>query len=144
MRFFLAGIMQGSHMDPVLHAQDYRGQLTSLLRKHFPDAEIYDPVAEHQESLDYSDDQGREVFYHHNRMCREVDVVIAYLPEASMGTAIEIWEAHEHGRGVVVTISPLEHNWAVKYCSHIVFRDLPAFSDALARGELQQRIREAG
>ena len=45
--------------------------------------------------------------------------------------AIEMWEAHEHGRGVVLAISPLVHNWAIKYCSHAVYRDLDEFE---ARG----------
>ena len=37
------------------------------------------------------------MFERHNDMCREVDVVIAFVPEASMGTAIEMWEAYQHG-----------------------------------------------
>lgn len=142
MRFFLAGIMQGSHLGAVLHTQDYRGKLKELVRQYFPHAQIYDPLADHQQSLGYDDATGRDVFYHHNRMCREVDVVLAFVPEASMGTAIEMWEAHEHGRAAVITISPLEHNWAVKYCSHEVFPDIEAFEAALASGRLQQRISE--
>jgi hypothetical protein len=62
--------------------------------------------------------------------------VIAFVPEASMGTAIEMWEAHEPGRGVVLTISPLVHNWAIKYCSHAVYPDLEAFERAVQSGEI--------
>jgi hypothetical protein len=69
-------------------------------------------------------------------MCREVDVVIAFVPEASMGTAIEMWEAYQHGR-MVVTISPLVHNWVIRFCSHRVFRDLESFEAALESGQLQ-------
>jgi hypothetical protein len=136
MRFFLAGIMQGSHLGSVLHKQDYRTHLKTLLAANFPGCEIYDPLADHMQSLDYNDDTARDVFYYHNRMCREVDVVIAFVPEASMGTAIEMWEAHEHGRGVVLTISPLLHNWAIKYCSHAVYPDLEAFERAVQSGEI--------
>ena len=107
MRFFLAGIMQGSHLGAVLHSQNYRERLKELLAEHFPGAQVYDPLADHGQSLDYTDATARDVFYFHNRMCREVDVVIAFVPEASMGTAIEMWEAHEHGRAVVLAISPL-------------------------------------
>jgi len=82
----------------------------------------------------------REVFYQHNRLCREVDVVVAFVPEASMGTAIEMWEAHEHGRGIVIAISPLSHNWAVRFCSHIHFPDIDAFETAMASGILEERI----
>ena len=140
MRFFLAGIMQGSHLRAVLHKQDYRTRLKSLLAANFPGCEIYDPLADHAQSLDYNDDIARGVFYHHNRMCREVDVVIAFVPEASMGTAIEMWEAHEHGRGVVLTISPLVHNWAIKYCSHAVYRDLEEFERAVQSGEVEKLL----
>ena len=143
MRFFLAGIMQGSHRGADLHAQDYRARLKELLLEHFPDADVYDPLADHQQSLDYDDANGRQVFYHHNRMCREVDVVIAFVPEASMGTAIEMWEAHEHGGAAVIAISPLAHNWAVRFCSHVVYPDFESFESALASGQLRNKIAEA-
>ena len=45
------------------------------------------------------------MFFRHNRMCREIDVLLAFVPEASMGTAIEMWEAYQHG-AAVITISP--------------------------------------
>ncbi len=139
MRFFLAGIMQGSHRSTALHRQDYREQLAGLLRKYFPTAEIYDPLANHQDSLEYNEAQARTVFYGHNRLCREVDVVVAFVPEASMGTAIEMWEAFQHGRQVW-TISRLTHNWAVRFCSHAIFADLEAFETALQTGELQATL----
>jgi hypothetical protein len=141
MRFFLAGIMQGSHLGFVLHNQDYRARLKELLAALFPDAEIYDPLADHANSLDYDEARGREVFWHHNRLCREVDVVLAFVPEASMGTAIEMWEAHEHGR-TVVTISPLKHNWAVKFLSHILYGDVEEFERAVTSGQLAERLAE--
>jgi hypothetical protein len=136
---FLAGIMQGSHLGMALHGQDYRGRLKELLAKHFPHAEIYDPLADHANSLAYDEDRGRQVFFYHNRMCAEVDVVVAFVPEASMGTAIEMWEAYRHGRAVV-TISPLAHNWAVRFLSHELYADLDEFEAALADGRLAQRL----
>ncbi len=44
MRFFIAGIMQGSHVGALLHDQGYRGRITRLLELHFPEAEVYDPL----------------------------------------------------------------------------------------------------
>jgi hypothetical protein len=143
MKFFLAGIMQGSHVGEVLHEQNYRDRLKNVIAAHFQNAEIYDPLSDHGESLNYDEETGRDVFYRHNRMCREVDVVVAFVPEASMGTAIEMWETHEHGRGVVVAISPLNRNWAVKYCSHIVYNSLDEFEAAVQNGELQSRLAKA-
>jgi hypothetical protein len=66
-------------------------------------------------------------------------VVVAFVPEASMGTAIEMWEAHQHGR-VVIAISPLVHNWAVKFLSHAVYPDVDAFAAALADGAVQRIV----
>lgn len=142
MKIFLAGIMQGSHLGAVMHYQGYREHLRALLQQHLPGAEVYDPLADHQLSLEYTDDQGREVFHHHNRLCSQVDVLIAFVPEASMGTAIEMWEAWKAGR-VVITISPLRLNWTIKYCSHIVYPDLESFQAELVAGRLVERINQA-
>ncbi len=141
MRFFLAGIMQGSHTGAVLHDQDYREHIKRLLRAHFPDAEVYDPLADHNDSIAYDEPTGRRVFFRHNRMCRQIDVLLAFLPEASMGTAIEMWEAYQHG-AAVITISPMEHNWAVKFLSHELYADVEEFQAALESGRLARRIAE--
>jgi len=141
MRIFIAGIMQGSHAKAAIHDQDYRGRIYSLLKKAFPEAEIYDPRANHKKSLEYKAETGREVFFQHNFMCREIDLLLAYLPEASMGTAIEMWEAYQHG-AVVISISPLKHNWAVKFLSHILYADFAEFAAAAKDGNLREKIME--
>ena len=141
MRFFLAGIMQGSHTAAAMHAQDYRQRIAELIAAHFPGADVYDPRLQHPNSLGYEKATGREVFFHHNRMCREVDVLVAFVPEASMGTAIEMWEAYQHG-AAVVSISPLKHNWAVKFLSHALYADEEEFVAALQSGQLARRIEE--
>jgi hypothetical protein len=133
--------MQGSHTEAVLHAQDYRDRIKRLLEAHFPDAEVYDPRADHTNSIAYDEATGRRVFFRHNEMCRQVDVLLAFLPEASMGTAIEMWEAHQHG-AAVITISPMEHNWAVKFLSHELFAEVEEFQAALESGRLARRIAE--
>lgn len=139
MRFFLAGIMQGSHAAARCHGQEYRAHLAKLIETHFPDAHIYDPHAKHSTSLEYAHETGRDVFMRHNRMCAEVDVLVAFVPEASMGTAIEMWEAYQHG-AAVLTISPLKHNWAVKFLSHALYPDLAAFEAALQTGQVAMSI----
>ena len=116
--------------------------LGELLRKHLPAAEVYDPLAGHGNSLDYDDETARRVFLDHVRMCRQVDVLLAFVPEASMGTAIEMWQAHECGQ-VVVTISPLKHNWAVKFLSDVLYADLLEFEEDLVSGRLAAQIEAA-
>jgi hypothetical protein len=141
MRFFLAGIMQGSHSEALLHDQEYRTQIKQLIETHFPNADVYDPLANHSESLGYDETTGRDVFFGHNRMCRGVDVLLAFVPEASMGTAIEMWEAYQHG-AAVITVSPLKHNWAIKFLSHAIYADLEQFEAAVLSGEVARRVAE--
>lgn len=143
MRIFLAGIMQGSHRKAALHDQQYRGRLRTALQRYLPGCEIYDPLTDHADSLEYGEAKGREVFMQHNRMCGDVDIVLACVPEASMGTAIEMWEAYRHGK-VVLTISPMKRNWAVKFLSHILYEDEQAFEQALMDGSLRRRLTELG
>ena len=139
MTIFLAGIMQGSHVLPAMHDQDYRPRLKRLLALHWPEARVYDPLADHAASLDYAPETAREVFLKHNRLCGEVDLLIAFVPEASMGTAIEMWEAARHGR-VVVAISPLDVNWAVRFCSDVLYPSVESLERELASGELRTRV----
>jgi hypothetical protein len=133
--------MQGSHTGAVLHNQDYRRRIKDLIEAHFPAASVYDPLADHSNSIDYDDTTGRAVFFGHNEMCREVDVLLAFVPEASMGTAIEMWEAYRHG-AAVIAISPMRHNWAVKFLSHEIYADVVQLEEALRTGELARRIAE--
>jgi hypothetical protein len=140
MRIFLAGIMQGSHTTAAMHNQDYRSHLRQLLQQHWPEAQVYDPLADHADSLDYSPRQARDVFLKHNRMCGETDVLLAFVPEASMGTAIEMWEAATHGK-IVVTVSPLHLNWAIRFCSDIMYAEFDQLVLDVATGNLQRRVK---
>ena len=74
-------------------------------------------------------------------MCGEVDAVIAFVPEASMGTAIEIWEAHQNGHAVI-TISPLSKNWAIRFLSDLIYPNLGSFLVGLESGEVERAISE--
>ena len=139
MRIFLAGIMQGSHVAELVHDQSYRGSFRDLLQAHWPDAEVYDPFANHANSVGYDLRRAKEVFHRHIDMCRQFDLVVAYVPEASMGTAIEMWEARQHGRRVV-TITPLTHNWVVQITSDAVYHDRREFEHALASGDIDRLL----
>ena len=97
--------MQGSHVAALVHDQTYRTTLRDLVQARWPEAEVYDPFANHATSVGYDMRRAREVFLGHVAMCREFDLLVAWVPEASMGTAIEMWEACRHAR-TVVTITP--------------------------------------
>ena len=143
-RVFIAGIMQGSRTEKELHSQDYRTELTEFLRETMPELEVYDPFAKNQDSVNYGNEKGKDTFLRHNKMCgTEIDLLIAYVPEASMGTAVEMWEAWKNG-AVVISISEMTRNWVVRYLSHRIFPDMESFKAAVKNGELAALLAEHG
>ena len=142
IRVFLAGIIQGSRDRDGIHPQDYRTRLKEVLRRHHPDVRIYCPVEHHPKSLGYEERKGREVFFDHLEMAASCDVLVAFVPEASMGTALEMWEAYRNGR-VVLTVSPLLTNWTVKFLSTHVVRDIDELDAFLAEGGLTRLLESA-
>jgi hypothetical protein len=70
-----------------------------------------------------------------NRLAAQCDVLVAYLPGASMGTAIEMHEAARNG-AVVLTISHMASNWVIRAYSDRVFADVDEFSSFLKSGGL--------
>ena len=131
--------MQGSHVAALVHDQTYRTTLRDLVQARWPEAEVYDPFANHATSVGYDMCRAREVFLGHVAMCREFDLLVAWVPEASMGTAIEMWEACRHAR-TVVTITPLVHNWVVQLTSAAVYRDVDAFRHAVETGAIDRLL----
>jgi hypothetical protein len=142
MRIFIAGIMQGSRTDKEIDAQDYRYEITQILQSHIPGAEIIDPLALHPDSVSYGPEQAKQTLLELAALAGQVDVLIAYVPSASMGTAIEMWHAYQ-GNAQVYTISPLTDNWVVRSLSDRVFPDITAFVAFVADGGLNETKSEA-
>jgi len=133
MRVFICGIIQGSIQHFAVHEQSYRMRLKKLIEAHLPDAEVYCPVSLHPESLLYDDAKAFKVFEESVEAARRSDLLIAYLPEASMGSAIEMWEAKKAGVRIIA-ISRLEHNWVVKYVSDRIVKTVEEFEGLLRDG----------
>jgi hypothetical protein len=141
--FFIAGIIQGSSRSRDLSDQGYRGHLAEILKKIFPDADIISPYDLHPNSIDYDLDKGKATFLEMVSRAKHSDVLIAYLPEASLGTAIEMWESFRSGV-TIWTISPMKENWVVRFFSHRVFASLGEFERYLlerSQEEVQRAIR---
>ncbi len=141
--FFVAGIIQGSLQDRSIHGQSYRDRLVGLLRSAFPDAETYCPIENYPNSLSFADEAARETFFGLMERAGRADVLVAYAPEASMGTAIEMWQAHRNRR-LVVTISPMEANWTIRFLSDAVLPDIAAFERFVRSGELAALLAARG
>jgi hypothetical protein len=135
MRVFIAGIMQGSRTDRDIDAQDYRDKIARALQSHVPGIEIVDPLALHPDSVNYSPEQAKQTLLELVALAGQADVLVAYVPSASMGTAIEMWHAYQ-GQASVYTISPMMDNWVIRSLSERVFPDMTAFEAFVANGGL--------
>ncbi len=138
LRFFIAGIIQGSLPDAA-HPQEYRLKIAAMIRAAFPGAEVFDPVEEYPDSLAYDDAKASAAFFDLMDRAGRADVLIAFVPEASMGTAIELWNAH-HSGAYVVCVSGLRLNWVVRYLTDMVVEDLDALESIIAGGALAKAI----
>ena len=137
MKIFLAGIVQGSMVENRMHDQDYRSRLKEVLNRTLPGVEVFCPIDQHPGSLEYDEREGRSTFFAHAKIAADADCVVAYLPEASMGTAVEMWEAYNSGR-VVLAISPMKENWAVRFLSDQVFESIEAFETFAREGGFEE------
>ena len=140
LRFFVAGIMQGSLAEVAIHDQSYRGAIKSAIKTHFAEAEIIDPIELHPDAgLNYGPEEAKRVLLELAEEAGRADVLIAYVPEASMGTAVEMWQAYRAGK-LVLTISPLAENWVVRFLSTRVFASLGVFECFVAEGGLERLL----
>jgi hypothetical protein len=90
--------------------------------------------------VDYDDELARVTLLEMAELASQADLVVAYAPKASMGTAIEMWQAFRAGVPLV-TISPMAANWVVKHLSNVVLSDLAAFQAWVAGGELDKLVK---
>jgi hypothetical protein len=133
MRVFIAGVMQGSRTDHLIDDQDYRQRITEALTTHVPGVRIIDPFELNPDSVDYDGDKSRQTFLKNTAKAADVDVLIAYLPTASMGTAIEMWIAFGASKHIVVA-SPLKHNWVIQVTADQVLPDLDSLITTIENG----------
>ncbi|HOX38013.1 MAG TPA: hypothetical protein PL033_08500 [Candidatus Brocadiia bacterium] len=136
MKFFLAGIIQGSITEDRIHPQNYRERIKDILHRNFPQDEVYCPIEHHPQSLGYDEALGRRVFIKHIEMASEFDCLVAFLPEASMGTAIEMWVASCNARKIV-SISPMAENWTIKFLSDAIVPGIAEFEEFVTSGRMK-------
>ncbi len=141
MEIFLAGIIQGSLAEPAIHSQDWRTPIREALSRHCAEADIYCHFEANPNSIDYDHEQMVATLSEGNHRAAASDVVVCWLPSASMGTAVEMHLAAEAG-AVVLTITPMAANWVVRAYSDRIFADLADFEKFLAGGQLEQLLTE--
>jgi hypothetical protein len=140
-RVFIGGVMQGSIREMAIHGQGYREQIAALVRRHYPGVEILDPFQLHPNSVTYSRQEAVATFLAMLDEAAAADVLIAYLPEASLGTAAEVWRAYTAGTPVYV-LSPLIHNWMLWATATRILPDWDAFEAFIAGGGLASHLEQ--
>ncbi len=126
MRVFLAGVMQASLAGKGIVDQSYRNAIGEALLAKWPELDVIDPLVLHPNSVEYDDEAARETLFALVTLASSCDLVIAYVPQASMGTALEMNAAYEKGVPVIA-ISPLRENWVIRAVATRVFPDMEAF-----------------
>jgi len=85
MRVFLAGVMQASLHGKGIVDQRYRNAIGDALLAKWPDMDVVDPLILHPNSVEYDDQVARETLFALIALATTCDLVIAYVPQASMG-----------------------------------------------------------
>ncbi len=140
MEVFIAGIMQGSRDDDRIVDQQYRTIITRVLEQHVHNAIVTDPLSLDPDSVSYNPEQAKDAFLTNTAKAVDADVLIAYLPQASMGTAIEMWTAFRANVPIVV-VTPLKHNWVVWVTADETFHDLESLLDEIESGRFAEKWR---
>ncbi len=126
MKIYIAGIMQGSRQDHDIQGQDYRQLIREAVQVHHPEAEFYDPFSRFPDSVTFDERRANEALFEMADAAGSADMVIAYLPQASMGTALEMIRAYDNGK-TVISISPMAKNWLIRAVSARIFPSLDEF-----------------
>ncbi len=135
MKVFLAGIIQGSLVEADIHCQDWRTPIKQALALHLPGAEVYCHYSRHPHSIGYELPDIRRTLAEGIAQAAACDLLIAYVPSASMGTAVEMHAAAAAG-AVVLTITPLVANWVVRAYSDRIFPNMASFEAFLPTSEM--------
>ena len=141
MRVFIAGIMQGTRLDDQIDNQSYRLQISAALQTHIPGVSILDPWALNPNSVSYDEEKARHTFLTMTREAAKADLMIAYLPHPSMGTAMEMWEAFNAGL-YIIAVTPLVHHWAVRFTANEIVPDLETLLADIANGRIAQILQQ--
>jgi len=136
MKIFFGGIIQGSKQGQDTHSQNYRDRVKSILSRRHPDIEIFDPVENHQDSVDYTDERAYATFFGHLNIIDSCDLMIAYLPQASMGTAIEMNRAYSRNIPIL-SISPMTTNWVIRLLTENNFETVEAFEKFINENDIR-------
>ena len=141
MHIFIAGVMQGKRLDDQVDDQSYRVRITDALHTYMPEAQISDPWALNPSSVSYDDETAQKTFMAMTALAGTADLLIAYLPTISMGTAMEMWQAYQSG-AYIVAVTPHVHQWAIRFTADEILPDLDSLLASIENGSLTRVLTE--
>jgi hypothetical protein len=149
-KYFLSGVMQGKKADGAgvegTVNQDYRAQMSDAIISADSTATVVEPwdlvgavckemypEGTPQSDMFKDDAHVRRAFGVCVDAAAASDVVISYLPEASMGSAVELHAARQNGR-VILAVAPgsMAGNWVVRSYADETFNSIEDLSGWLA------------
>ncbi len=137
MKIYISGVMQGSEKGQKIQEQGYRQIISDALKIRHPNAEIYDPFSVFLDAGEYDDQRSKQALFEMAEAAASADFVIAYLPEASMGTALEMIRGYDNGK-TIISISTLEKNWFIRAVSAKIFPSLDDFCAWVHQTQLEE------
>lgn len=137
MKVFISGVMQGSRQDHDVQTQDYRQLIAHKVLARHPDAHVVDPWALFPDAVNYTPQQAKQTLLKELELAASCDALIAYLPEASMGTSLEMWAAYQ-ASVPIYCISNMTRNWVIQTLAAHVHPTLDGFLKFVEEGGLLQ------
>lgn len=139
MKIYISGVMQGSIKGKGIQGQGYRQMISDAVKTCHPEAEIYDPFSAFPGSVEFDDQRAKHALFTMAQEAAAADILIAYLPEASMGTALEMVRAYDNGK-TILSISALEENWFIRAVSAKIFTSLDEFEAWISQTQLSELL----
>jgi len=139
--FYLSGVMQGSLKDNSRVSQEYRQILKDLILRSYPDAKILCPAELFPDAPTQDEVLAKSIVPQCAEIASSTDVLVAFLPEASMGTAVELWEAYKSSR-INIVISPMRHNLMLKAVSDVIVPSIEEFGKFISDGNFTKLLAE--
>ena len=77
--------------------------------------------------------KARRTFLDMTALAGTADLLIAYLPTVSMGTAMEMWQAYQSDT-YIVAVTPHVHHWAIRFTADEILPDLDTLLARIENG----------
>lgn len=137
--FYISGMMQGSQNGLRIHDQRYRIEIKTAIKTFFPESKIVCPFEIFSSRKNIFSKNIEKEFTKMVELAGQADVVISFIPEASMGSAVEIWTAHNKGR-IVIAISKMKNNWLLISGADIIIPSIKALYNLFKNGWLEKKL----